>query len=208
MMATVANQRPHPREFILYRWWDNQGRLLYVGRSVSLFNRVSQHRRSSAFFAEAAAMTIERLDSAEQLAGAEMKAIRTENPLFNIVGGRHASDAKARRLIVSDLDPTFAGHWEPIEYFGISYGDLIRWAFKHSPTEVVGQGIVDDDDVDEDGDHEWFLYTIDAEEIVLDEFIAGLCEIRRWVHTPGDSVMEAYKSAAVHGLAGGSADAG
>lgn len=190
------------RDYVLYRWWAKDGRLLYVGKSVSLYKRISQHRRGSEFFAEAATMTLQRLESAEQLSGAEMNAIRTEKPAFNIMGRRATESAATRKLVVGDLDPQSACHWVEIDYEEIRYGDLIRWSFKHSPGEVSGQGIADDYGLGDDNEHEWYLYTSEAEEIILDEFMAGLCDIRRWEHAEGDATMEAYKKAAAIGISG------
>ena len=42
------------RKYVLYRWWDADGRLLYVGKSLSLLSRISSHKNSSAFFDKAA----------------------------------------------------------------------------------------------------------------------------------------------------------
>lgn len=190
-------------EFILYRWWDNRGRLLYVGKSTSLFRRISDHRRGSAFFAEAEVMTIQRLESAQGLADAERQAIRAENPVYNIADGRHDSGKSSRTIVVGDLDPSTSGYWSPIRYHEIAFGNVIRWAFKNTPTEVVGQGLAEDWDYnDDDNEHEWYVYTIDSEEIVLDRITSGLFEIKRWVAAPGDRVVEAYKEATVKGLAG------
>lgn len=189
-------------KYILYRWWDASGRLLYVGKSISLYSRISQHRNRSGFFNEATTMTIERLESAEQLAAAEMQAIKKENPLFNIAGGRHRPTLQTRSLVVSDADPTVAGYWAPIDFYEISYGDLVRWAYKSEPGQIIGQGIVDDFGISEDGEPEWYLFDAEAERVDLGEFISGLCIIQNWVHPAGDPTIEAYKNAAGQGLAG------
>lgn len=75
------------REFILYRWWDAEGRLLYVGKSVSVLARIARHRKESPFFQDAVSMTMQRFPDAESLAKAEVEAIHNEGPLHNV---RHA----------------------------------------------------------------------------------------------------------------------
>ncbi|MHC9292031.1 GIY-YIG nuclease family protein [Mycobacterium sp. LTG2003] len=73
-------------DLVLYRFFDEDGGLLYIGKTVQAWERFSQHRRGSAFFAEAATITLQRGFATElQLAEAEVAAIRTEEPRFNAV---------------------------------------------------------------------------------------------------------------------------
>lgn len=67
----------------LYRWFDEQGRLLYVGISVSPLTRQSQHQATSAWYPRACAQSLEWFSSRHEAHIAEIKAIHTENPLFN-----------------------------------------------------------------------------------------------------------------------------
>jgi predicted GIY-YIG superfamily endonuclease len=67
----------------LYRHFDKDGKLLYVGISISVIQRLSQHRRSR-WFGEIASITIEKFPSRRDAARAEMVAIRKECPRFNI----------------------------------------------------------------------------------------------------------------------------
>jgi len=99
------------RTFALYRWWDASGNLLYVGKSIRLLSRIEQHRRNSKFFDEAASMTIERFPDELTLGLAEVDAIRSEKPLYNILHNREASapcdldpeEVAALDLLVSEL---------------------------------------------------------------------------------------------------------
>lgn len=83
---------------ILYRWWDADGNLLYVGKSISVLSRVEQHRNNSEFFDEATTMTIERYPDERTLADAEVAAIRAERPTYNIIYNREAEMADERTL--------------------------------------------------------------------------------------------------------------
>ncbi|WP_343038773.1 GIY-YIG nuclease family protein [Pseudoxanthomonas kalamensis] len=67
----------------LYRHWDKDGRLLYVGIACNFVNRLAQHRNDSAWFPLIANVTIQHFDSREEAAAAEVHAIRTELPIFN-----------------------------------------------------------------------------------------------------------------------------
>ena len=69
--------------YYLYRHWDAEGRLLYVGRTHDLHTRHLTHRSSSPWFGEIAEITIQAFDSRWEAAKAERVAIHTENPLHN-----------------------------------------------------------------------------------------------------------------------------
>ena len=78
----------------LYRHFDKDGRLLYVGCSISAFARFGHHRISSHWVKAITTMTIARFDSLEDALNAENVAINAESPLYNkikkgnIYGGR------------------------------------------------------------------------------------------------------------------------
>ena len=68
----------------LYRHFDADKKLLYVGISLSAFARLSQHKDHSQWFEQIKTVTLESFDTREEAMAAERKAIRTENPQFNI----------------------------------------------------------------------------------------------------------------------------
>lgn len=74
-----ANER---RDYCLYRHFDAAGRLLYVGQSLSVLTRVSDHRKSP-WFREIATIKIERFPTKAALDEAEKSAIRNEMPPHN-----------------------------------------------------------------------------------------------------------------------------
>lgn len=72
---------------ILYRAYDDADRLLYVGISDDVFDRLGQHRRcGAAWTRHTARLTFERHETREAAATAELAAIRGEDPVFNIAG--------------------------------------------------------------------------------------------------------------------------
>lgn len=69
----------------LYRHYDKDDNLLYVGISLSAYERLSQHNIHSEWAKTAVKMTTERFDNKTSALNAERVAIVTEKPLFNIV---------------------------------------------------------------------------------------------------------------------------
>jgi predicted GIY-YIG superfamily endonuclease len=68
---------------VLYRFFDNQDNLLYVGISNTWYQRFHDHERKAGWFSKVAYSTFEWHDSRESVEAAELVAIRTENPKFN-----------------------------------------------------------------------------------------------------------------------------
>lgn len=72
-------------ETALYRHFDAEGRLLYVGISLSAIQRLSQHL-ASAWAKDIRNVTVEILPTREDALAAEATAIREEQPLHNRCG--------------------------------------------------------------------------------------------------------------------------
>lgn len=68
----------------LYRFFDADGRLLYVGITYRMPDRMSSHRRTKPWD-EVKSITVERYPDRASAAAAEVKAIREEKPLWNVV---------------------------------------------------------------------------------------------------------------------------
>ncbi len=77
----------------LYRAFDAQGALLYVGISINALRRIAQHSANAIWFSELAYFEVEWFDTRAEAADAEKAAIQLEAPRFNIV---HARDEAAR----------------------------------------------------------------------------------------------------------------
>jgi len=80
----------------LYRHFDADGKLLYVGISLSAAHRLSQHNGQSEWASKIASMTVETLASREEALAAERVAIKTEKPAWN-----KANTATAGRIHTS-----------------------------------------------------------------------------------------------------------
>lgn len=72
------------RSCALYRHFDSDGALLYVGISVHPTLRTYQHMHVSDWSDEIANITVERFDARSKALAAETEAIRVENPKYNI----------------------------------------------------------------------------------------------------------------------------
>jgi len=75
----------------LYRHFDAQGQLLYVGISLSAVARLTQHRNSSDWYSQISRVEIQRFDTRSEAEGAEWEAIQKEKPIHNIIGNKPAS---------------------------------------------------------------------------------------------------------------------
>ena len=78
----------------LYRHFNDDNELLYVGISSRLPSRLRQHQRTSRWFFDVKLVTIEWFDDRHSAKLAEGKAIRFEHPKFNVLKG--AAELKAR----------------------------------------------------------------------------------------------------------------
>lgn len=80
----------------LYRHFNGEGQLLYVGISLSAIQRLAQHKEHSDWFESIANVTIEQFDTREEALKAERAAIFHERPLHNIQH-KHGADEKMRK---------------------------------------------------------------------------------------------------------------
>jgi len=68
----------------LYRFFNHDGQLLYVGITLNLGSRLTKHRDDKPWWAEVARVMVAQFDSREEVLAAEKVAIRTEQPKYNI----------------------------------------------------------------------------------------------------------------------------
>lgn len=71
----------------LYRHFDTDGRLLYVGVSLSTVARLSSHMCESKWSGQIASITIERFPTRQEALAAEAAAIKLERPAHNVAQG-------------------------------------------------------------------------------------------------------------------------
>lgn len=67
----------------LYRHYDKDGVLLYVGISLCQAMRLNQHSYDAEWFADIANVTLEQFPTRQEAEQAEIKAIQSEKPLHN-----------------------------------------------------------------------------------------------------------------------------
>ena len=87
----------------LYRCFDAEGNLLYVGASKNVFQRIVEHKVQSGYwFRDVTRVEIQHFGSRKEALAAEAIAINTENPIHNVaipyVPGLDHKAAKARQL--------------------------------------------------------------------------------------------------------------
>ena len=69
--------------YVLYRAFDANEKLLYVGQSTSVIGRLKEHIKSSEWSGFVDNITLQRFTNERQLFRAEMKAIKEEKPMYN-----------------------------------------------------------------------------------------------------------------------------
>lgn len=69
----------------LYRHFDSNNNLLYIGISLSALNRLGQHKDNSHWFNSISNVTIEKFNTREEALIAEKDSILLEKPLYNKV---------------------------------------------------------------------------------------------------------------------------
>lgn len=84
----------------LYRHFDKNGQLLYVGVSIQTLLRLMAHRRNSPWFREIARVDIQWYKSKSGAYYAEKRAIQTERPLWNKA---HNPCLNSKTLVGKDL---------------------------------------------------------------------------------------------------------
>lgn len=109
--------RQYRKNFAVYRHFDKDGKLLYVGKSLSPFGaRLNGHRVSSFWFEEIAVVTIQHFSTDLEASVAEKEAIKRERPLYNkhhnepipkspmLVNGMRASLSERERQVLTLLN--------------------------------------------------------------------------------------------------------
>ncbi|REF00360.1 hypothetical protein DFJ69_5892 [Thermomonospora umbrina] len=89
-----------PSRAALYRYFDADEVLLYVGITGDLMRRERSHVKRSSWMEFMARSTVERFSSREEAEAAEVAAIGSELPLFN---ARHNGTPDARQRLVKYL---------------------------------------------------------------------------------------------------------
>ena len=68
----------------LYRFYDAEGALLYVGITKFFEPRLKQHYKNAEWFFETASVKLEHYKTRQEVERAETQAIESESPRYNI----------------------------------------------------------------------------------------------------------------------------
>ena len=88
VFGNVSNQyytkSPADKPTVLYRLWDKDDNLLYIGISYNPIKRLDGHCVDKPWFSEITAITLEHLPTRTDASEKEIKAIKKENPKYNL----------------------------------------------------------------------------------------------------------------------------
>ncbi len=101
----VVPERPEGAVAAVYRLYDAEGSLLYVGCTVDPWTRLRAHRRRQPWWDEVTDAEFIWFPSVDLAADVEQQAIGTERPVYNIALNRYANhvrDAPEAPPVVSD----------------------------------------------------------------------------------------------------------
>lgn len=94
------------RRCALYRHYDAAGRLLYVGITTDLHARTKAHASASQWSMFAATATAEWFATVSEARRAELSAIRSESPIFNVLAADSAAAERATRYVEQSRETT------------------------------------------------------------------------------------------------------
>lgn len=116
----------------LYRHFDANGDLLYVGTSLSAVKRLGQHKYNSVWFSQIARVDIEMFESRNLALQAEEIAIKSEFPLYNVIYARQPlsePDPDREAKILKMIEDAYDGveyAVDGLEFFGEKKMDILR----------------------------------------------------------------------------------
>jgi predicted GIY-YIG superfamily endonuclease len=90
-MTRRADQRFWKGRFIVYRLYDESGRLLYIGSTGNARRRQYEHSCESWWWPQVARIRVQMFGTREAAQAAERAAVSVEAPAFNVwwTGGNH-----------------------------------------------------------------------------------------------------------------------
>jgi hypothetical protein len=84
----------------VYRFYDADNRLLYVGVTENWPARFHEHAKKAAWYKHARRIDLKPFDSREEALAEELRAIHDEDPLWNINGSAKASATEHYKQVV------------------------------------------------------------------------------------------------------------
>jgi hypothetical protein len=98
-------------QFVLYRFFDGEGRLLYVGMTINPGRRMDRHRTAKEWWTEVVEIRMEQFPDLDTLRVAERAAIVAEKPRYNIrMNGAAEAPPAVGKLITAPIE-TLIGKW-------------------------------------------------------------------------------------------------
>lgn len=127
---------------ILYRFRDAAGRLLYVGITTNIDQRFPVHRNEKAWWPDVADVQLEVLPDRKTLEQAEQVAIKTERPLYNVVGNpHHVPHVRSEQSVIEESAATVkAQHPFESHLLNVDPGELPRSVDVH-PDGIIIDGV-------------------------------------------------------------------
>lgn len=111
-------EEPEPERLCsLYRFYDNDGVLLYVGITINPQARVKQHGRVQVWWRDVAFARFEHFDSVAAARIAEAEAIASEDPLHNVqrpTADRVYADWLKTRRVKGVAEPSHPANGHPL----------------------------------------------------------------------------------------------
>lgn len=102
----------------VYRMYCKRGELLYVGKSVDLFHRLTDHAKTQAWYGLIFTIRVDHFETDDLAIKAEKNAIKTEQPIYNVV---HANYRRGPWAILnkknSEADGWYFNYSQAIEMF-------------------------------------------------------------------------------------------
>lgn len=125
----------------LYRAFDKEGQLLYIGISGQWHHRLHQHEKTSEWMERADYVKIERFPDRESVSNAERLAVVTEKPLYNKVYVEEYESAAAhwhrlKKWIKSGVAPD-AQHQQLVDDIRETASDVYR----NKPSQLRPRGM-------------------------------------------------------------------
>jgi predicted GIY-YIG superfamily endonuclease len=127
-----APMSPDSTPTTLYRLADAQGVLLYVGIAGNPGRRFEQHKKDKLWWGDVAAITLEHFQTREEAAAAELAAIRSEHPRYNIVGRVTEKDID-RVLRLEPLAGDILAISRAIQAGDLGPGCMCEWFYASKP---------------------------------------------------------------------------
>jgi predicted GIY-YIG superfamily endonuclease len=125
------------RKTYLYRVYDNEQKLIYVGISLSFFSRLQQHKKNSVWFDRMSTVTLTQYTAREEALFAEATAINTENPQMNIMRPR-SKELELAQKVLADRSRNDRKAWaHPDASRDYLYEKVVRFEVLYSLSEAA-----------------------------------------------------------------------